>query len=187
MFAVRLVNAAAGVGALDLYITAPGADLTNTAPTISNVAFGGATAFISVNTAPNFEIRFTPVGTKTVIYDTAPRIFTEHSGTTVVAYSKGSGSLVNVALLNDDGAGTGAILDNLLARYKIVNASLVGSPLNVFVDGDDVRLLAGLDTAIAPTATILLLPAVAGGEEGAMTPQVAAPSPRAHDSATPLA
>ena len=135
MFAVRLVNAAAGVGALDLYITAPGADLTNTAPTISNVAFGGATAFISVNTAPNFEIRFTPVGTKTVIYDTAPRIFTEHSGTTVVAYSKGSGSLVNVALLNDDGAGTGAILDNLLARYKIVNASLVGSPLNVFVDG----------------------------------------------------
>src|SRR5262249_51411871 len=128
-------NAAAGVGALDLYITAPGADLTNTAPTISNVAYGGVTAFVSVNTAPNFEIRFTQVGTKTVIYDTAPRIFAEHSGTTIVAYSKGSGSLVNVALLNDDGAGSGVILDNLLARYKVINASQVGSPLNVFVDG----------------------------------------------------
>ena len=135
MFAVRLLNAAAGPGALDLYITAPGADLTNTAPTIANVAYGGITQFIAVNTAPNFEIRFTTVGTKTVIFDTAPRVFAEHSGTTIVAYSKGSGSLINVALLNDDSAGTGTILDNLLARYKVINVSQVPSSLNVFVDG----------------------------------------------------
>ncbi|HKE39075.1 MAG TPA: DUF4397 domain-containing protein [Casimicrobiaceae bacterium] len=135
MFSVRVANAAAGVGPLDLYLTAPGADLTNTAPAVSNVAYGGITTFIALNTAPNFEIRFTPVGTKTVIFDTAPRIFPEHSGTTIVAYSKGSGSLVNVALLNDDDSGTGAILDNTLARYKVINASQVASPLNVFVDG----------------------------------------------------
>jgi hypothetical protein len=135
MFAVRCMNAAAGVGALDLYITSPGADLTNTAPTIANVTYGAVTSFIAVSTAPNFEIRFTAVGTKNVIFDTAPRVFAEHSGTTVVAYSKGSGNLVNVALLNDDGAGTGTILDNLLARYKVINASQVASPLNVFVDG----------------------------------------------------
>jgi hypothetical protein len=135
MFSVRVANAAAGVGPLDLYLTAPGADLTNTAPAVPNVAYGGITAFIALNTAPNFEIRLTPVGTKTVIFDTAPRIFAEHSGTTIVAYSKGSGSLVNVALLNDDSTGTGAILDNTLARYKIINVSQVGSPLNVFVDG----------------------------------------------------
>jgi molybdopterin converting factor small subunit len=36
--------------------------------------------------------------------------------------------------------------------------------LNVFVDGDDIRLLDGLDTEIAAGATVLLLPAVAGGE-----------------------
>ena len=35
--------------------------------------------------------------------------------------------------------------------------------LNVFVDGDDIRLLGGLDTAVTPATTILLLPAVAGG------------------------
>jgi hypothetical protein len=135
MFAVRLMNAAAGVGPIDLYMTAPGADLTNTAPTVSNVAYGAITPFIAVNTAPNFEIRFTPLGTKNVIFDTAPRVFAEHSGTTIVAYSKGSGSLVNVALLNEDQAGTGSILDNLLARYKVINVSQVASPLNVFVDG----------------------------------------------------
>ena len=135
MFAVRLLNAAAGVGALDLYLTSPGADLTNAAPTIGNVAYGALTSFVAVNTAPNFEIRFTTVGTKNVVYDTAPKLFAEHSGTTIVAYSKGSGTLVNVALLNDDASGTGSILDNLLARYKVINASQVPSPLNVFVDG----------------------------------------------------
>jgi molybdopterin converting factor small subunit len=35
--------------------------------------------------------------------------------------------------------------------------------LNVFVDGDDVRLDAGLDTAVTPQSALLLLPAVAGG------------------------
>ena len=42
----------------------------------------------------------------------------------------------------------------------------VPSFLNVFVDGDDVRLLGGLDTAVGPATTILLLPAVAGGSNG---------------------
>jgi len=35
--------------------------------------------------------------------------------------------------------------------------------LNVFVDGDDVRLREGLDTSVGETTTVLLLPAVAGG------------------------
>jgi len=39
----------------------------------------------------------------------------------------------------------------------------VPSFLNVFVDGDDIRLLGGLDAPVTPTSTILLLPAVAGG------------------------
>jgi molybdopterin converting factor small subunit len=39
----------------------------------------------------------------------------------------------------------------------------VPSYLNVFLDGDDIRLLGGLDAAVTPASTILLLPAVAGG------------------------
>jgi molybdopterin converting factor small subunit len=39
----------------------------------------------------------------------------------------------------------------------------VPSFLNVFVDGDDMRLLSGLDTTVTSTSKILLLPAVAGG------------------------
>jgi len=48
-------------------------------------------------------------------------------------------------------------------RSRVLEGDGVPSFLNVFVDGDDVRLLGGLDTDVAATSTILLLPAVAGG------------------------
>jgi molybdopterin converting factor small subunit len=59
-------------------------------------------------------------------------------------------------------------LDELVATYPALRARVlegdgVPSFLNVFVDGDDVRLLGGLDTKVADGTTILLLPAVAGG------------------------
>jgi hypothetical protein len=134
-FALRAMNIAAGAGSIDVYLTAPGADLTNAAPVLSNVAYGAPTNFLSVATAANFEIRITASGTKQVIYDSTPKTFAERSGTTIVAYSKGGGSLVNVALLNSDSTGTGSIVDSLIAQYKVINASLVTSGLNVFVDG----------------------------------------------------
>jgi molybdopterin synthase sulfur carrier subunit len=59
-------------------------------------------------------------------------------------------------------------LDQLVTTYpalksRVLEGDGVPSFLNVFVDGDDVRLLGGLDTAVADGSTILLLPAVAGG------------------------
>ena len=134
-FALRLVNAAAGPGALDLYVTAPGADLTATAPAIAGVTFAQGSLFVPIAKGTSFEIRITPAGTKDVIYDGVPQTFAEHSGATIVALGKGSGKLVNVVLLRQDDAGSGALVDNLLTQYKVVNASLVPSPLNVLVDG----------------------------------------------------
>jgi molybdopterin converting factor small subunit len=60
-------------------------------------------------------------------------------------------------------------LDELVAAYPSLAPRVLaddGIPtfLNVFVDGDDIRLLDGLDTTITNGATVLLLPAVAGGE-----------------------
>lgn len=133
-FSIRVINAAAGIGPIDVYVTAPGADLTSTAPTVGNVGYGTATGFTSVVSGANFEVRATPIGTKEVIYDSAVKTFAEHSGTTILAYSKESSKLVNVALLNSDSPGSGAVADNLLAQYKVINASLVPSSLNVFVD-----------------------------------------------------
>jgi sulfur-carrier protein len=59
-------------------------------------------------------------------------------------------------------------LDTLVVQFpalrtRVLEGDSVPSFLNVFVDGDDVRLLSGLDTAVTSTSKILLLPAVAGG------------------------
>lgn len=135
-FAIRFANVAAGPGALDLYLTAPGADLTATAPSIANVSYGSGGLFVPIAKGTGtFEIRITPAGTKDVVYDGAPQTFAEHSGASIVAFSKGSGKLVDVVLLRSDDAGSGALVDSTLTQYKVVNASLVPSALNVLVDG----------------------------------------------------
>jgi molybdopterin synthase sulfur carrier subunit len=59
-------------------------------------------------------------------------------------------------------------LEALLAQYPSLNGRVLTDGelpafLNVFVDGEDARLVDGLDTEVRPETTILLLPAVAGG------------------------
>lgn len=59
-------------------------------------------------------------------------------------------------------------LQALVADYpalesRVLEGDGVPSFLNVFVDGEDVRLLNGLDTEVSADSTVLLLPAVAGG------------------------
>jgi molybdopterin synthase sulfur carrier subunit len=59
-------------------------------------------------------------------------------------------------------------LEQLTAAYpslqsRVLEGDGVPSFLNVFVDGDDVRLLSGLETSLTENSTVLLLPAVAGG------------------------
>ncbi len=56
----------------------------------------------------------------------------------------------------------------LVAIHPALESRLIvgdGVPtyLNVFLDGDDIRLLGGLDATVSPSSKILLLPAVAGG------------------------
>jgi molybdopterin synthase sulfur carrier subunit len=46
---------------------------------------------------------------------------------------------------------------------RLLEGDGVPSYLNVFLDGDDIRLLGGLDAPVSSASMILLLPAVAGG------------------------
>jgi molybdopterin converting factor small subunit len=73
---------------------------------------------------------------------------------------------------NREVAATGATvreaLEHLVATYpalkdRIFEGDDLPQFLNVFIDGSDVRLLEGLDTPVADGATVILLPAVAGG------------------------
>jgi len=59
-------------------------------------------------------------------------------------------------------------LERLVADFpslgpRVLPDGVLPAFVNIFVDGDDVRILDGLETPVRPESTILLLPAVAGG------------------------
>jgi len=129
--AFRVLNMSSIVPSMDVYLTAPGADLASATPVIAAAIFEVVTVF--VNTTPgSLELRITPAGTKDVVYD-APVTLPAGTGQTVVAYGKGSSKLVNVFMLAS--GTTGNIVNNQLAQFKVANGTAVPAPLNVLVDG----------------------------------------------------
>jgi molybdopterin synthase sulfur carrier subunit len=60
------------------------------------------------------------------------------------------------------------LLEDLTARVpalgsKVYEAGELQSFVNLYVDGEDVRTLDGLDTPVRDGSTVILLPAMAGG------------------------
>jgi sulfur-carrier protein len=61
------------------------------------------------------------------------------------------------------------LLDDLMARFPGLRTQLVEDDdiapfVNVYVEGEDVRTLDGLETPVREGATVILLPAMAGGQ-----------------------
>ena len=53
------------------------------------------------------------------------------------------------------------LLDDLMSRFPALEEQLPFA--NVYVEGEDVRTLDGLETEVRPGSTVILLPAMAGG------------------------
>jgi molybdopterin converting factor small subunit len=67
-----------------------------------------------------------------------------------------------------EGGSVRELLDDLLARFPALRHQLVEDDelapfVNVYVEGEDVRTLDGLDTPVLEGSTVILLPAMAGG------------------------
>ena len=67
-----------------------------------------------------------------------------------------------------DGVTVRELLEDLAARYPALGAQLledggVAPFINVYLGGEDVRTLDGLDTTVSDGQTLILLPAMAGG------------------------
>jgi len=67
-----------------------------------------------------------------------------------------------------EGASVREVLDDLLGRFPALRHQLVEDGdlapfVNVYVEGEDVRTLDGLDTPVENGSTVILLPAMAGG------------------------
>src|SRR5439155_4664576 len=60
------------------------------------------------------------------------------------------------------------LLDDLMGRFPALRAQLLAEDelapfVNVYVEGEDVRTKDGLETAVRHDATVIVLPAMAGG------------------------
>ena len=68
-----------------------------------------------------------------------------------------------------DGATVGEVLDALYAEHGELRDRVCGEDgairrfVNVFLDGEDIRFLDGLETPVPEGAELTILPAVAGG------------------------
>ncbi|MEO8570589.1 MAG: ubiquitin-like small modifier protein 1 [Chloroflexota bacterium] len=74
-----------------------------------------------------------------------------------------------VKSLELDGETIRLVVDALVARHPSLASQLLTEDgnlnrfVNVFVNGQDVRYMSGLDTPVAPADEVRLLPAMAGG------------------------
>jgi molybdopterin synthase sulfur carrier subunit len=64
-------------------------------------------------------------------------------------------------VVDAEGGTVGDLLDDLVSRFPALDGQLQHA--NVYVDGEDIRVLDKLDTPVNETSSVILLPAMAGG------------------------
>jgi hypothetical protein len=98
---LRLVHASPTAGNVDIYVTATTADIATTNPTLSNVPFRTASAYLEVP-AGTYRVRITPAGSKTVAIDVNNVALTNGQIRTAIAVdAPGGGTPLGAILLVD--------------------------------------------------------------------------------------
>jgi len=98
---LRVVHGAPGAPNVDVYITAPTADLATATANFSNVAFRGFSPYASVP-AGAYRVRVTTAGTRTVVIDSGTLTLTTGQIRTAIARDiTGGGAPFGLILLSD--------------------------------------------------------------------------------------
>ena len=98
---VRAIHGAPSAPTVDVYVTAPGADLEMATPVLTNVAFGDVADYLEVP-AGEYQVRVTLAGTKTVAIDSGA--LTLESGqvrTAIAVDAPGGGAPFDLLVLAD--------------------------------------------------------------------------------------
>jgi hypothetical protein len=142
---LRVLNATVETGPVDIFFTAPGADLTAGPAFISNVPSGSLTGFfdIAAGTGSTYELRITSQGNpKDVRLDIGSVSLTAGQYQTLVITAGTGATLVNGQIIVQQGATTPLV--NSQARVRFVSSVDSGGSVAVNVGG----------TALSPGALI---------------------------------
>jgi hypothetical protein len=97
---LRVIHAAPAAAGVDVYATAPGADINTATPVLTNVAFRAVSDYLVVP-AGTYQIRVTPTGTKTVAIDAELVLGAGQIRTVVATDAPGGGAPLAPVVLND--------------------------------------------------------------------------------------
>lgn len=133
----RILHAAPGAPDVDIFVTAPAADLTATMPTAS-LAFGADAPPVEV-AAGDYQIRVTLVGMPTMeVFDSGTVTLNDGDDLLIAAVDNTTTSLAPVTLAVLDGSGASEILDVATqANVRVVHASPDAGLVDVLADGGE--------------------------------------------------
>ncbi len=98
---VRAIHGAPSAPAVDIYVTAPGADLEAETAALSAVEFGDIAEYIEAP-AGDYQVRVTPAGSKTVVIDSGTLTLVSGQIRTAIAVdATGGGAPFDLLLLED--------------------------------------------------------------------------------------
>lgn len=138
------LNLAPDAGTVDVYVTAPGAPLTDSTPTASNLIPGNGDAYRTI-TSGTYQIRVTATGSKTDLRLDIPSVVLDSTKVnTLVLTSSGGGVMVNGLLLAQQGNVTK--YQNGLAKVRAITTLPRGVIVNAKLNG-----FASLDNYSSPS------------------------------------
>ena len=94
---VRVINASTSLGTADVYVVAPGVDISTVNPTFSALAYQSASSYATV-AAGSYQIEFAQSGSKNVLINSNAISFSAGQIRTVVALDNPSGGFTTAVL-----------------------------------------------------------------------------------------
>ena len=119
---------------VDVYVTAPGADISTTAPTLSNVAFTEFSDFLEIPEG-DYQIRVTTVGSNAPVFDSGTLTLDAGSILTAVAVDATIGeSPISLVVLTNDPTTPFLEVADTRPRIRAVHASPDAPMFDILVD-----------------------------------------------------
>ena len=132
---VQVIHAASNAPTVDIYLTAPGADITGVAPT-TTLSFKDSLSATDIP-AGDYQIRVTPTGESTVVYDSGTVSLTEGAMLNIAAVTNTTTGESPISLLAIGDTGATEILDvNTPADFRVFHVSADAPNVDVVVNDD---------------------------------------------------
>ena len=94
---IRAINASTSLGTTDVYVVAPGVDISTVNPTFSALAYQSASSYATV-AAGSYQVEFTQAGSKNILVNSNADSFSSGQIRTIVALDNPSGGYTTAVL-----------------------------------------------------------------------------------------